>query len=181
MKKKDKVRTSDTTSLVDELRDFLKIDKHSLDNEIVEQPQLFFKISEAHVNAIAHRDWCKEEVSRVDADLAGAHRRKIEKTGARATDAAVSAAVAADPQHQAAVDAHMKARTDADLLGALKEAFSQRSYMLRDLAALAIANYYEKSSIEGDKNTKEFQHQKKLDRMAEARRQVGKKSKRVRG
>lgn len=158
---------------VEELRKLLEIDKHSLDDEIVQQPQLFFKISEAAVKASARRDFCKEELNRVDADLAAKHRRRIEKSGSRATDAGVSAAIAADPKHQAASDKLIKARNRADLLGALKESFHQRSYMLRDLSALFIANYYEKSSISDNSSTRSVKAASNMDRMAEARKAKG--------
>lgn len=169
---KNRVRDVEGDEL-EELRSLLEIDKHSLDDEIVRQPQTFFKISEASVKATAHRDFCKEEIKRVDADLAAAHRRKIEKSGARATDSAVSSAVAADPKHQKAVDRYIKANQRAELLNALREAFSQRSYMLRDLSTLFVANYFEKTSVTDNSTVRGAKADANMDRMAEARKAKG--------
>lgn len=169
---KNRVRSIDDEDL-EELKKLLEIDKHSLDDEIVHQPQIFFRISEAAVKASAHRDFCKEEVKRVDADLAAYHRRKIEKSGSRATDAAVASAVAADQKHQKAVDRHIKAIQRADLSNALKESFSQRSYMLRDLATLFVANYFEKTAITDNSTVRGAKAEKNMDRMAEARKAKG--------
>lgn len=166
------------SNVLDELRGHLNIDKHALDDEIQQQPSLFFKISEAYVNAASRRDFLKEEVARVDADLSAKHRRRIEKSGARATDAATTSAVAADPKHQKAVDAHIDARQKADQLLALKEAFHQRSYMLRDLVALHVANYYERTAVTDNSATKDFKAQKNMDKMAEARKARGSKDSR---
>lgn len=169
------------TNIVDELNEHLKIDKDSLDEEIQRQPSLFFKIGEAYVNAAARRDFLKEEVARVDADLSAKHRRKIEKSGARATDAATNSAVAADPKHQKAVDAHIAARQEADKLLVLKDSFHQRSYMLRDLVALYVSNYYQQTSVNDNSVTKDFKANKNMDKMAEARKAKGsRKSRRVR-
>lgn len=166
-------KTTRGASVVDSLREHLAIDKHALDIEIQRQPSLFYEISEAYVKAASRRDFLKEEIARVDADLNARHRRKIEKSGARATENSVGAAITADPKHQKAVDAHIAARNEAELLQALKEAFHQRSYMLRDMVALFVANYYEKGAVEGTNVTRDFKANKNIDRMAEARAAKG--------
>lgn len=166
-------KQSKADALLDKLRGYLAIDKHSLDDEIVQQPQLFFEISEASVNATARRDFLKEEIARVDAALHAKHRRQIEKSGARATDAGVSAAIAADPKHHAAVDAHISARQQADLLLALKDSFHQRSYMLRDLASLSVANYFERNAVTDNNVTRDFKAQKVMDKLGDARAAKG--------
>lgn len=159
--------------IIEEFREKLKIDKNSVDEEIEQQPSIFFEISEAYVMAASHRDFLKEEISRIDADLSAKHRRRIEKSGGRATDAATTSAVAADPKHQKAVDAHISAKQRAELLLALKESFSQRSYMLRDLATLFVANYFEKTSITENSNIREIKAKRNMDKMNEARKASG--------
>lgn len=169
MKKRGREREED--SLLEELKSYLAIDKHSLDTEIERQPSLFFKVGEAYVKAAAHRDYCKEEIGRIDADLYGKYRKKFEKTGQRVTEGQLANAITSDPDHQAAVDAHIKARTEADMLSGLKEAFNQRSYMLRDLVALHLSSYYEKTAITDTGNNRELKARKNIDLMDKARRE----------
>lgn len=163
---------------IEELRGYLEIDKHNLDQEIKQQPSLFFKVSDAYVRAAARRDFLKEEIARTQSRLYSKYRRKFEKSGTKATEAQVNASVQTDDEYTAAVDKHIKARENADSFQALKEAFHQRSYMLRDLVALHVAGYYERASVADTSQTKDYKASKVMDRMAEARKAAGSKESR---
>lgn len=163
---------------IDELREYLEIDKHNLDREIQRQPSLFFKVSDAYVSAAARRDFLKEEVSRTQSRLYAKHRRRFEKEGTKATEAQVNASVQSDEAYKEAVDKHILAREKADAFQALKESFHQRSYMLRDLVALHIAGYYERASVDDTSKVKDYKASKAMDRMAEARKAAGSKESR---
>ncbi len=160
-------------SKIERLRKYLEIDKYELDREIQQQPSLFFEISEASVKAAARRDYLKEQLANVDAKLGTKHRRVIEKSGTRATEAVVNAAVNSDPEHAKASERYIKAREKAALYDSLKEAFQQRSYLLRDLSALYIAQYYERASISDNNATRGVKAERNMDRMADARAAKG--------
>ena len=134
-----------------ELKEQLAIDKSVLDDEVIRQPVLFFTVSEQLTDAIAERDGAKEELTAVDATLYDTWRRKLSKVHARVTEGLVTNAVATSPEHEKAFSAYLDAKTRADKLLALKEAFQQRSYMIRDLVALYSANYYEVTSMKPTK------------------------------
>lgn len=168
------MKKSKPDETIEKLRGLLVIDKHSLDDEIERQPELFFEISEAAVLAAARRDFLKEEISRIDAELHAKHTRRLEKAGSKATVGAVDAAVKTDVKHTRAIERHISAKRKADLYQALKEAFSQRSYMLRDLASLAIAQYYERTSVSATNVAKDFKAHKNIERMADERKRRGK-------
>jgi hypothetical protein len=150
----------------------LAIDKSVLDDEVIRQPVLFYTISEMLTEAIAERDAAKEELGMMDADLDNEGRRLLTKTGekvARTTEAMFKNYVQTHRDHEIAFKTWLTAKTKADKLLALKEAFQQRSYMLRDLVSLYSANYYEDASIKPTKAQEASQYAANRSRMSIAR------------
>ena len=80
----------------------------------------------------------------------------------------VKNAIQVHQKHLDAFDTYMAAKTKADQLGALKEAFAQLTYMLRDMTQLFLASYYEQSSI-GAGSLEKAKYNKNRERLAEAR------------
>jgi adenylate kinase family enzyme len=134
-----------------ELKEYLKIDKHRLDEELEEQPMLLFQISEAFVQAAAERDMLKEQLATIDANLDFDVRSDYGDK--KYTEAMVKNEIQTDKKHDTAMLKYLDAKKQADLLAALKEAFQSRGYMLRDLASLYTANYYEQGSAKPTNNT----------------------------
>jgi hypothetical protein len=149
---------------IDELKGLLKIDKSALDDELVHQASLLFKVSEAYVQAAAHRDYLKEQLAIVDAELDGKVRKQFEDE--KVTEAMIKGQIQTHKQHRAASDAYLKAVTEASMLSALKDSFQQRSYMLRDLCSLFVANYYEQNSVRGTDRTDTVTYQQRRKRLA---------------
>lgn len=147
----------------------LAIDKSVLDDEVIRQPSLFYAISEMMVTAIAERDAAKEELAVVDADVAFHWRKQLAKGAARVTDKVIESHVLTSDEHEKAFTAYLEAKTKAEKLTALKEAFQQRSYMLRDLVSLYSANYYEVSSITPTKTQEASHYAANRARMSNAR------------
>lgn len=157
-----------------ELQQHLAIDKAVLDDEVIRQPMLFYTISEALTDAFALRDGAKEELASVDAEMDSVWRKKLSKTDARVTEKLVQNCVQCSSEHEKAFEAYLQAKTYADKLLALKEAFQQRSYMLRDLVSLYSANYYEVSSIKPTQATEASHYNANRARMSNARAARGK-------
>lgn len=155
-----------------EFRKYLLIDKKRLDDAVTQQPSLFFEISEALAEAIAARDLAKEQLANVDADLDKDIRLQLETAGKRATETIVASMVQADPEHQNSFNTYVDVKKKADILMALKDAFQQRGYMLRDLCQLYVANYFEDDSIKANSNTDRvaYEEKRKLLRDARSRR-----------
>lgn len=167
-------------AVIEELKPYLKINRHALDEEFEGQPSLFHKIGEAHANAVARRDYLKEQIDKVDADLYKKYRKKIEKSGDRATDTAIKMAISLDPRHQKAFNRYLNAKWKSDRILALKESFHSRSYMLRDLAGLYVANYFERTSVTDNSYVDNLKAKKKMDRLIEVRKNtVSTKSRRM--
>lgn len=152
-----------------EFREYLQIDKNLLDDEVCNQPKLFEKVAEAATMALAERDALKEKLAEVDAGLSKHYRKALAKGGGRVTDAQVQTEVQLDDDHKAAFGAYLEAKRTADILLGLKEAFKDRSFMLRELASLYVSRYYDDTSTRGDARTDKMSYDKQRERLAEAR------------
>lgn len=150
-----------------EFRKYLEIEKSTLDDEIVRQPSLFFEVSEAFALAAAERDVLKDSIATIDANLDAEVRASF--GDAKVTEAMVKSKVQANPEHEKAFTNWLTAKEQADLLGALKEAFQQRSYMLRDLVSLYTANYFEQSAIKTDASSDALVYKNRRARLAAGR------------
>ena len=150
-----------------EFREYLKIDKGTLDDEIVRQPSLFFEVSEAYAEAAATRDGFKDQLATVDAELDAKIRAEL--GDAKVTESMVKGKVQTAPEHEKAFTDWLVAKERSDQYGALKEAFQQRSYMLRDLVSLYTANYFEQSAIKTDASSDAHVYSRKRVKLAAAR------------
>lgn len=140
----------DAPDLMSSLRERLKIDKHALDEELVEQPQLFYHAAQQYVLASSRRDAAYDEIKLTEAALNEEVRRELLKLNDKVTEAMVNSSVISHPMRVKAIEDHLAAKKEADEWSALKEAFGQRAYMLRDLVQLFVANYFATSSVSTD-------------------------------
>ena len=115
----------------------LKIDKNSLDEELIKQPEIYHSISDEYALAISNRDAKKEQLETTDAEL-DAHYRTVPD---KVTETRIKNLVQVDPRHTQAFEAYNEAKLKAARLDALKEAFGQRSSMLKELAQLTISGF----------------------------------------
>jgi hypothetical protein len=139
--------------MIDEFREYLKVDKHHLDDELVQHSMLFFRVAESYVRAAAKRDELKEELALIDAELDGKMRKRAEDDGEKVTEAMIKGMIITHKDHIQASEAYQAAKTEADMLGALKESFQTRGYLLRDLCQLYTAQYFDANSVKADANT----------------------------
>lgn len=150
-----------------EFREYLKINKQHLDDEVIQQPSLFYEVSEAFALAAAERDALKDRIATIDAELDAEIRTTL--GDAKVTEAMVKNKVQANSKHETAFEEWLKAKENADLLGALKEAFQQRSYMLRDLCTLHATGYFEQSAIRSDASMDATVYKHRRQRLAAGR------------
>lgn len=152
-----------------DFKQYLTIDKTNLDNELVQQSQLFFEVSEAFTEAVDQRDSLKEELAVVDAELDFEIRRDHEISGDRYSEASVKSGIKTHKKHMAAYDAYADAKKLADRLSALKESFIQRSHALKHLCELFVANYFESNSFRGTDRSDTAVYMQRRERMAAGR------------
>ena len=163
---------------IEEFEGYLQIDKTELDEELIQQPTLFYKISHELEMILSQRDKAKQHMDVIYAQLDGDYRAELEEEGEKYTEAVIKNSILIDKEHQASMDEYTKWKEKASVLGALKDAFSQRSYMLRDLVSLTVANYYERESITvGSSQEQDMKYSKRKAQINEKRRT----KKRIRG
>ncbi len=142
---------------LDEFRGYLKIDRDALDEAIIMQSDLYYRVSRMFVLAVSKKDKLKEEIAIVDANLDMDLREEAanKKKGEKVTEGAIRGQIAAHRAHIESIREYLDARREMEELQALKDAFSQRGYMLRELARLYIAGYYQSPVISGGPRSRE--------------------------
>jgi hypothetical protein len=120
------------------LEEGLRISKDALDDGLLQQPDLFYRVSKELTLATSRRDAAKQGVADAEAQVElGLHRSRDKYTVGE-----IKAHVAVAPSVKAARKLLADLQYEVNQLNALKEAFSQRSYALKELVSLFIANYY---------------------------------------
>lgn len=155
----------------EEFRQYLAIDKTNLDNELVQQAQLFYDVSEALVSAIDIRDTLKEDLAVADAELDSLLRVEHEKADERYSEASIKGEIRTHKTHLDAFELFAKAKKNADRLSALKESFIQRSHAIKHLCELYVANYYENNSFKGTDRTDTATYMQQRERLAAGRQE----------
>ena len=141
----------------------LLINKSELDEELVKQAALFYSASESYVDAAAMRDTKKEELATVDAELDAEMRLGNEKV----TEARIKSMIQTHPRHQEAFVAYNEAKLLADRAGVLKEAWHQRSFMLRELVEIHMSSFYMPDAIKS--TASELAYERQRESVARAR------------
>jgi len=129
-----------------ELRAGLHIDKEALDEALQEQPVQFDRAGALVAERTARRDRLKNELGLYDANLSAKLRGLKDK---KWTEKGLAEAVERDSGHQELVDKHITASYYVAAFAAVQESYRQRGYMLRELANLWTAGYWQETSVTG--------------------------------
>lgn len=157
--------------LFEELKAGLRFSKNDLDSALIEQPVLFHRVSEEFAKAVSRRDEARNEREAVRARLDAVIRRQYAKDSAKLTEAQLTAMIQGEEDFIEAQDNYSKLGHAADRWQALKEAFQQRSYVLKDMVQLYSANYYGDLVGSGARaSAKERDYDNAREQLAERRR-----------
>ena len=136
-------------SMIDELRDRLRIDRDELDISLEEQPELYYHVAQAHAHAVAEADAARLDRDEVVAKLDARIRKTFEAKGEKFTETKLSQELSLLPEAQEARRARVRAGEKVNDWQALKDAYHQRSFMLRELVALYIAQRHDAAMAGG--------------------------------
>lgn len=154
-----------------EFEDNLRFDRDALDDALMGQPDLFYRVSTELAMAISRRDGLKLQLEQDIAELDKQIRRKADDAGDKITEKAILSEIEVAPK---IIDAKRR-MGDASLtvakLSALKEAYQQRSYAIKDMCGLYVANYFSTQAGTGARNDATTRHaDDNRGRAGEARR-----------
>lgn len=121
-----------------ELRKALEIDRDALDVCLEEQPSLYYHVAEGYTKAVAQRDSHKLALDELTAELDQQIRKKADDEARKITEASIQREMALFPKVKDATKRYYDAKALADEWLALKEAWQQRSFMLREIVALRL-------------------------------------------
>jgi hypothetical protein len=126
----------------DEVRSKLRIDDEELDQCLIEQPEYFYQAAMRSTAANAEQNGLELELKEKRAELDGSIRQRLANTETKATEAAITNELDTLPVIKDLRRKCLSAKRAADEAQALKEAFIQRSYALKDLNAIQQARLF---------------------------------------
>ena len=138
----DEPKQSREEEAYERLRGDLAINREVLDEELISQPHSYFHVGENHARAVSRRDALKQELELEEARLDEEIRENAAAESEKINNDQVKARIHADQSYQRASSKYLRARLRADEWEALKKAWEQRSYVLKDLVGLHIAGYF---------------------------------------
>jgi hypothetical protein len=132
-----------------ELRDRLRIDRDELDVSLEEQPELYYHVAHAHAQAVAEADTAKLDRDQGLAELDKEIRAEFDKAGTKFTENRIFQELQMLPEARELRLTRYKALEVVNDWQALKDAYHQRSFMLRELVALYIAQRHDSAMAGG--------------------------------
>ena len=133
----------------EEFEQLLVIDKNDLDNVCAQQADIYYRIADRYSLARDEADLAKAELDIGNSKLALSFRQKAEKDGIKTTEGKISEAVLASSEHAAGQELLQQKQLEVARWGNLREAFTQRSQMIKILADLYSAGYWTSGSLRG--------------------------------
>lgn len=141
----DRVRSNDKQQqrdITDELQRGLIIDENKLEEACRDQPDKFWHVAKALALAVSRRDAAQDALKDEEADTDIEYRATAAKAGEKTTEAEIKNAVRQSKSVRALREQLAEFDRQVNLLEALKESWSQRSYALKELVQLHISSYY---------------------------------------
>lgn len=132
----------DDADLLLELEAALRIDRDALDECLQQQPDLFERVAMRHVLTVSRRDQAKHRLEIVQAEVDETIRMAARDDNQKITEREVATQVLLHKDVEKAHKEYQRLSSFAMQWQALKEAYIQRSYVLKDLVALYLRAYY---------------------------------------
>jgi len=148
----------------------LRIDKHALDDEVEQQPELLGEVAEAAVIAKSQVESWEEQVKVLEASIDTEAREQANIADERITENEIKSMIINSESRKEMIIKLLRARHQQRQLEALAISFRHRSYALRDMVDLYLASYYSSRSASGmHEDKKEAEVDRLTDKMKERR------------
>lgn len=161
----------DISDFLRDKEDDLRINEHSLDDELKLQPELRNEIGQELALAKSRRDQADLHVKQIEAEVAREYRDTAIKREEKVTEAEIKSAVILNANVQSAKKRLIDYERDVNMIQALYDSFKDRGYSIARLCDLWLANYYDKESVRGpDNNLKNARANEAKENLKEAYR-----------
>jgi len=129
-----------------EAEEALQIDKNDLDEENIQQPALFFTISQQEASAQAVLAQLERDKANLNAELDAEIRQAYANKNEKITETALPLRIREKPEMQKINDEIIMAQRDVNIWAAMVESMRQRSKHILEEGALWRGNYYQTES-----------------------------------
>ncbi len=132
----------------------LEIDDNNLDGVVREHPVFFYEVGSLYAELVAWRDTAKDNLSQTRHTINLKVREESAAEGKKLTESNITALIETDGS---VIEAGLELANAAELLGkvaALRDAFTQRSFAIRDIVSLTVHTHLTSSSINASSNEK---------------------------
>jgi hypothetical protein len=137
---------TDTTSpkqpSIADLEKGLRIDENALDEALLTHPDVFYRVSRQLTLLISQRDAIDQEKKEIEARVDAQLRHDAEVTETKTTETQIKSDTRRDKDVIRITDKLLEYNKQVGQWQALKEAFLQRSYMLKAMCDLYVAGYF---------------------------------------
>jgi hypothetical protein len=132
---------------LEEAEELLIINKHELDDECIAQPSILHDVSDQFTTAKSIRDKSKKFLAETDALVAKELRLESDTKGTKLSEAKLQELILLDPRHKEAFGIWAEDNLTAERWENKKDAFIQRSFMLKELCGLYYNSYFIRESV----------------------------------
>lgn len=136
------VADGEHTGTFTQLKAAVAIDKNDLDTCLVEQPDLFYRVSEAYTMARSLQDEIKYDITKLTAELGAQFRSAASDDKKPPSVEAVNHMINNSPKMVDLQKEMLVASTTVGKWAALKEAYDMRASALKSLTQLFSSNYF---------------------------------------
>lgn len=146
----------------------LQFNKHELDTAILHHGELFFKVSERVAHYSSVRDEAKKRMEESYARNSLRIREQATEEGRKLTEDLVKQLTLLDEDYKEDSIRFLRAKWETEVWTALKDSYNARGYMIKEMAELWKANYFNTESIKG--GTEDVQYEIQRAKLAEGRK-----------
>ena len=127
---------------ITDLEKGLRIDEDALDEALLIHSDLFYRVSKQLTLLVSQRDAADQEKKEIEARVDAQLRHDAEVSESKTTEPQIKNDIRRDKDVIKAIDKLLELDKQVGQWQALKEAFLQRSYMLKAMCDLYIAGYF---------------------------------------
>lgn len=149
-------RELDDNAIFADLETGLQIDRNNLDEIVEQHPSLYYEVSKRMAMLVSQRDAAKQYIKEIEGHVYLNIRNKARADGEKITENELAALQVTNKEVIKAHDTYAELSGEVGKWGALKDAYEQRSYAIKDEVQLYLANYYSEVSDAGPKMRRSY-------------------------